>query len=140
MLTMESGAKWVLLALVAMTVGCGESTGGKLAVTGKVTFQGKPLPQGTIEFSAEDASSMSGSVITNGEYSITAVQGLLPGKYVVRLHAADEKSTASATEAPGTESLQPAAKELIPADFNVNSKLIYEVRAGQKNEYNVDIP
>ena len=58
----------------------------------------------------------------------------------MRLHAADEKSTASATEAPGTESLQPAAKELIPADFNVNSKLIYEVRAGQKNEYNVDIP
>jgi hypothetical protein len=55
----------------------------------------------------------------------------------VRISAAEESGKApSAEEAPGAG---PAAKELIPAQYNVNSKLTAEVTQKGPNNFNFDL-
>ena len=130
---------FVAVSFVVLGTGCGPGAGGNLELSGKVTLKGQPLANGTIEFTAPDNSKMSGGVISQGAYNIPAIQGLPPGEYKVRIHAASE-TAAPKTEAPGTDSLQPPAKELIPEEFNVKSGLIAKVIAGQKNVFNFDIP
>src|SRR5205809_6737048 len=88
---------WRLLPVVSLSViafagltGCGNAD-GKRAVSGSVQFQGKPLDQGTISFYPLDSPKPGAeALITAGRYSIPADQGLLPGKYVVRLRSTEE--------------------------------------------------
>ena len=114
--------------LFAVLTGCGPDTGGRLGVSGTVTFQGKPLATGTIEFSPTDAGgSPSGTTITAGAYSVPAVQGLLPGSYTVKISSV-EGAAQDTTQAPG-DSTTVVNKELIPAEFNSASTLKAEVSA-----------
>lgn len=130
---------WLMVLVVVSLAGCGPGSGGRLPLSGKVTLKGQPLANGTIEFTSADQTQMSGGVITNGEYKIDAVQGLPPGDYTVRIHSASETAT-SASEPPGTDSLQPPAKELIPDEYNVMSTIKAKVSDGQPNVFNYDIP
>ena len=70
------------LAVVLLTLaGCGGGDGlDRHRVKGTVTFQGKPLDQGSIEFSPADGQgTISGGSITNGHYDLPADHGLEPG-------------------------------------------------------------
>lgn len=130
---------WVCTLLSLCFVGCGADTGGRIGVSGKVTFQGKPLASGTIEFSPTDGKgSPSGSTIADGEYSVPAAQGLMPGNYTVKISAVDGAAQ-DTTQAPG-ESTTVVNKELIPAEFNVNSKLKAEVTATGSSTFDFTIP
>lgn len=128
-----------LLALLSPTIGCGPDTGGRVGVSGNVTLQGEPLESGTIQFVAADGSQMSGATITAGKYEVPAIQGLNPGKYTVRVSAVEEASSV-VPEAPGDSTVADATnRELIPAEFNVNSTLTTEITSGS-NTYDVAIP
>ena len=138
---MKTKSVWfTLTVLLFAAVGCGGTAGDRVAIGGKVTLKGAPLTSGTIEFVSEDGSKQSGALIQQGAYDIAATQGLPPGTYIVRIHAADESGAPAGGEAPGPESLTTTAKEAVPPEFNVNSGIRATLTAGKKNEHNFDIP
>lgn len=131
---------FLVLAPLLVLSGCGSD--GRLGVQGKVSFQGKPLPDGTILFVPEDSSaggSAAGSVIKDGMYSFKADQGLLPGKYKVQISSADSSKMVKPDGPPGPESGKKVAMERIPEEFNVSSKLVVEVASG-KTSHDFEIP
>ena len=131
----------LLTALVLAATGCGdESVDGRLAISGSVAFRGNPLKHGTIEITAQDGSQQTGATIVDGAFSIEAKNGLPPGTYVVRISSVEEKPGGPDPEAPGPESAEPGGTELIPAAFNTNSKETIEVKAGEKNHFEIKIP
>jgi hypothetical protein len=119
--------------------GCAKQpTNGRQPVSGKVTLKGAPLENGSIQFLPPDAGgALSGGVISKGEYSISAKQGLPVGKYKVFISAAASGASAS-EEMPGDAG--PEAEELIPPEFNVNSDKTVDVAADKENVFNFDIP
>lgn len=136
---MRPSAWFLAAACLWVAAGCAKQpTNGRQPVSGKVTLKGAPLDNGSIQFLPPDASgALSGGVISKGEYSISAKQGLPVGKYKVFISAA--ASGASATEEmPGDAGLE--AEELIPPEFNVNSDKTVEVAADKENVFNFDIP
>src|SRR5687767_4430562 len=71
----------------AVVIGCGSSD-GRRAVSGTVTFQGKPLDRGTIDFyRTGEPTVAAGTLISDGRYEIPAEKGLLPGKYLVKIES-----------------------------------------------------
>ena len=126
------------VGLVLLT-GCGGTSKGN-SVSGNVNFKGKPLGQGTIIFSPGDETTQGfgQAEIKDGKFSIPASAGLAPGTYVVRVTAPDPKYAAKEEPLPGDA--PPAAKDLIPAEFNENSRKTFEVKAGENGVFNWDIP
>ena len=62
---------------------------GQLAVSGTVTFDGKPLELGTICFqpAGADATDISSITVRNGTFAAPAERGLPPGAYRVTVQA-----------------------------------------------------
>lgn len=76
-------------AFVSLVVGCGDSSGlpPRYVVTGKVTYNGAPVPKGTVTFepASPDGRHASGA-ITDGTYSMSTLgdnDGAMPGDYKV---------------------------------------------------------
>jgi len=139
-------APWLagLLGL-AVLAGCGPANPlGRKAVWGNVTLDGQPLERGNISFDPVERSGgiRSGGLIAAGAYSISAEDGLPPGKYKVRIFAAqanppDMKGPdggplpAPAAELPG--------RSLIPPQYNVQSDIVREVKADGRNQFDFAI-
>jgi hypothetical protein len=126
--------------IASLLVGCGGgSVDGRYGLTGKVTLKGQPLAKGTIEFSAaEGGGPLSGGTIENGQYTIAAESGLKPGTYTVKISSIEEVG-GGAPAAPGPESTTQVGKELIPAEFNINSTKTVEVKTSG-NSFDFAIP
>lgn len=62
--------------------GCGESY---RALTGEVTFKGKPLPEGSISLVPEGKGTGAVGMIKDGQFSITQKYGVLSGQYSVTI-------------------------------------------------------
>lgn len=101
-----------LLALV----GCGGDVGYNLS--GKVTFDGKPIPEGMIYFSPDSSKGNKGltgyAKIKGGMYNTASEGGtkLLDGPLVVRIDGFDPSS--KGTAAPGDTSGEVTVKSLFP--------------------------
>lgn len=77
-----------VLGLAVFAMGCGGTgeTGAKRArVTGSVTFMGKPLASGTIDFEPDAAAGNKGPGTTAGIEDGRFSASLVPGKNVVRV-------------------------------------------------------
>ena len=122
--------------------GCGDRYGGRRAVSGTVTFQGKPLDQGSITFvpASPDLSTQSGAGIRDGHYQIPRAQGLVPGKYKVSISSGDPGTPADPSAGPPGPSGNYSSKERIPPRYNVRSTLEVEVQKGGPNEFDFTIP
>ena len=72
-------------------VGCGGSSGGleKAGVSGKITYQGKPVEDGEIRLVPIKGTKgpASSGIIKNGEYAITARGGVPVGTHSVEIQA-----------------------------------------------------
>ena len=133
--------------LVAVCVaGCGAPDDGRLAVTGTVKFKGQPIKDGaTVQFSPLDKDGSEGLVMTAaGAFGIPKENGLKPGKYKVTVSLGDGKTAVNPVdpEAPpgpggGTNII---SKELVPADWNRNSKQQVTVTKDGPNKFDFDIP
>lgn len=133
----------VLFVLVAIGAagflfGCGPDTGGRVAVSGKVTFRGTPLKTGAIELVSGDGVNQSGAPITDGRYSIPALQGLRPGQYLVRISSAEEQGPVPAGP-PGPESMTRQRRELIPSEYNTKTTLTATVPRGGTKKLDFDL-
>ena len=129
----------VFLSLCVCVIGCGPGNPlGRKAISGKVTFAGQPLANGSISFEPLEAGGVtSGGTIENGSYSIATAGGLPLGKYLVRINASRSAHEAPQNLPPGTP--EPPAVELIPAAYNRESEETVEVTDGS-NVFNFDIP
>ncbi|MDO4583270.1 MAG: hypothetical protein Q4E67_04760 [Planctomycetia bacterium] len=76
----------LFLVLVALTVGCGSREDGPpvAQVSGKVTYQGKPVSSGTIWFTPKDTGLLParGILRSNGTYQLEIAEKGIRGAYV----------------------------------------------------------
>jgi len=148
---------WAAIPVVVAVVGCGDSGGlpRRYPVSGTVTYNGKPLERGNINFAPDDAKGRAaGGTISNGRYSLTTQDpddGALPGKYRVSVVAketdtskvdlklkpgggtlSEQEKNAMAAAYPQKFAAKAAAvaKNLIPAKYSSpeTSGLTYEVK------------
>lgn len=127
---------------LAALAGCSDQHGGRVPVGGKVTLVGQPLAQGVIFFEPVGGQgSAANKPLTNGEFRFDKHEGLLPGKYVVRITSADTTQTVGGGEAGGPGgSANVTFFDIIPPEWNVASKQEVTVTADGKNEFAFDIP
>lgn len=138
-----------------LILGCGDTTGlGKrYAVSGKVTYQGKPLEKGRINFIPTQADGRAaGGEIENGDYSLTTAEpgdGAFPGTYKVTIVAVDLDTTKMKEIAKGGQfhhdgafaKAVKTAKKLVPSKYQVPemSGLTAEVKAQTNSGVNFDL-
>jgi len=118
--------------------GCGGSANGYQAVSGAVTFQGKPVQDGAIQFCTDGAQRVvcGGAMIRDGKYQLPREHGLKPGSYLVKISSAQRIANPDKAQAE----MNPfRTRELIPAKFNTNSELKIEVRADEPAQFNFDL-
>jgi hypothetical protein len=110
--------------------GCGSSGPEKYTVSGTVTFDGQPVADGEIIFSAEaGGKGTDGGKIVNGQYTLQA----LPGKKVVRVMAMREVPGKFDESNPGEK--VPFKEMYIPDKYSGRSELKAEITAGGKNQF-----
>lgn len=119
------------VAVCAFAAGCGQGEdAGKVTVSGKVDFNGKPVDKGTVTFLSADGKGDSASAhIVHGEYSIKTSPGK---KKVVILGLRPPKKPGKKDEfahGDGSESGEEATEQYLPPEFNSSTKLEYTVEA-----------
>jgi hypothetical protein len=128
-----------------LVLGCGDTTGleKRYPVSGKVTYQGKPLEKGRINFIPTQADGRAaGGEVENGDYSLTTAEpgdGAMPGSYKVTIFAVQVDDTKLKEIAKGGQFHHDAtfakavknAKRLVPAKYQLpeTSGLTAEVKA-----------
>jgi hypothetical protein len=132
----------VLLAvcLLGFVSGCG-SDGGRRAVSGSVTFNGRPLAQGAITFfssTGDPPGPIGGAMIQGGRFDVAAEHGLEPGTYRVEISA--PAPSGELTPEERAVGASPRGKETVPAEFNTQSTLTVEVGAWGSNHFEIAIP
>jgi hypothetical protein len=118
---------WLALGAAALLlVGCGASGPRTYKVVGTVTLDGKPLPDGDIQFLPQDrALSIDGGRIEDGEFEFEAK----PGTKKVSIRAA--------RPAPGLKAVNgdPINVDYIPERYNAKTTLTAEVAATDQNQF-----
>jgi hypothetical protein len=139
----------LLLCLLLLVSGCGKppNPDGRLDVSGKITLNGGGFPGAEmcgVGLIPVDDQSLGSSSTTfhrdTGEFLFTRQDGLKPGKYKVVISAQavfDRKTKQPVT--PETMEGDDYKVNLVPAEFNKNSTLEFEVVAGKKNVFNYDV-
>jgi hypothetical protein len=127
-----------MLLVVVFIAGCNAGN-GRLPVSGSVTLKGAPLKEGVIEFSSTGI--LTGASIVDGKYEIPADQGLSPGDYRVSITAGDGKTPIDSPDGiPGPTGANIVSKDLVPPEYNVNSKIIVSVEKSGPNKFDYNIP
>ncbi len=134
-----------LACLLGSVGGCGGSN--RAAVKGKITIDGVPLPEGTIDFIPVDKTTgnTAGARVANGDYAIRAEQGLFPGEYQVQVRA--ERPTSKKVWDGMGEDRAPASKKTmveqlesyLPARYNDRTELHAKIEAGKVNVCDFDL-
>lgn len=134
------GLVLVPVATATFSPGCGGEADPlpRQPVSGTVTLKGVPLPAGMIQFQPTSPGEVTagGAGISNGNYSIAKVEGLVPGTYRVTITSgptAAQPADAMPGDAP------PPPKETIPARYNVKSTLTAQVKADGPNKFDFDL-
>ena len=122
--------RWTALIPILLTVlgpallsGCGPASA---TVSGTVTVDGKPVERGSITYSAADEiPGTATSEITGGAYQIKTVVGK---KHVMisALKVIGKRKESDAPDSPIVE----LTEEILPARFNTETQLTFEVKAG----------
>jgi hypothetical protein len=137
---------WALALAVVLAAGCGGGgREGVVPVSGRVTYDGKPVPEGRILFYPVDGRRMAiGSIDERGHYALTTFDdrdGAYPGKHIVVIDAAREVGSSPKSVAEEVGSAPPKFIRLAPEKYadRSTSGLEAEVK-NQENTINFDIP
>ena len=126
-----------------------ESAGDR-AVSGRVTYQGKPVPLGQIVFYPEKGRPATGSIGSDGSYRLTTFvtgDGAMLGRYRVTIEAmrttrggARPKTLEDELHGVGQGSGQAVMEWLVPEKYSrqETTPLTVEVKSGQ-NTINLDL-
>lgn len=144
MIPRQSQVRFALAASSSMFImtgalsGCGEVE-GRYAVGGAVSYDGKPIPDGTISFVPPDVQSRraAGAEINNGVYAIAKADGLEAGDYQVVIFA--ERPSGRKIEADeGSSEMIDEPEQYIPRMYNALTTLSVEISADQ-TDLNFDL-
>jgi hypothetical protein len=86
----------LVLGVALVASGCGQKFPRTAIVRGKVTYKGKPVPNGTVNFIPAAGKDASGEIQSDGSYTLTSYRpgdGAIPGKYSVVIVAMQDNST-----------------------------------------------
>ncbi len=124
---------WAAAALAAVVVaGCGGPP--RAQVRGKVTVDGKPLANGSIEFFPADGKGQTAGVaIQNGEYQVETS----PGEMKVSINGTEVVGKQKAYDTPDSPMID-IVRNAVPARYNAQSELRKTLNAGP-NEVNFDL-
>ena len=130
----RSEAIILLATLLVVCPGCGDS-GGRAGLTGIVTFDEKPVPEGSIEFHPIQGTKgpSSGGQIADGEFEIVPRDGLFPGTFQVSITAYRGTGKMQIYELTGEE--YEVHEQYLPARYNQQSELSVEVAESGKNHF-----
>jgi hypothetical protein len=122
--------------------GCGSSGPELKPVSGKVTLDGAPVPEGTIVFLPTEQTSgpTTGASITQGLYEIPEEKGAIAGAYRVQITSVQKtgkKIPAGTPAPPGT--MVDELRQVIPAKYNSSSELSAKVIVGDNSKVNFDL-
>jgi hypothetical protein len=116
-------------AVSIAAAGCSSDTGNG-TVTGTVTLDGQPLKNGLIRFVPEDGQTATAeAMITDGEFDVQVPIG----EKRVSISAPKVVGKRQAYQTPGAPSID-IVEELLPARYNVASKLTLTVVGGSQEE------
>jgi hypothetical protein len=122
-----------LFACSLSVAGCG-SGGPEIAyVSGRVTMDGKPLPRATVVFVPENGRPSGGETDDDGNYVLNFAQGrqgAIPGTATVRI-----MTMRDADQDENGQTI-PGSKETVPARYNSDSELTFEVEPKKTNVAN----
>lgn len=79
------------------------------------------------------------AVIKDGKYQVPRDKGMIAGKYKVVISAPAPGGKVAVADAPPGDPSGFVNKELIPAEYNVNSKEFVEIGTGKPNVFDYDI-
>jgi hypothetical protein len=136
------GDRFTLLVVGILVVGCNQ--GGddlpRQPIWGTVTFEGKPLAKGMIQFQPATTEAVSaGALIDEGRYSIDRSGGLVPGTYKVIINASEGGRSAAPPKDQQAGKPRPVPKELIPRKYNAQTTLTVEVKKGEERSFDFDL-
>jgi hypothetical protein len=138
-------ARFLLVGLLALGVGCGGSSKKIVPVTGKVTLNGKPLVGASVQFQpvvpegAPEEISSGAKTDDNGEFTLnttTGQPGAQVGPHKVTITLAESPAGPTGDErrpVRGGSTGQPAP------EFKVNTTVDFEVPPGGTNAANFDV-
>ena len=142
-----------IVVLILLAVGCGgPSRPATVPVSGRVTYQGKPVPLGQIMFHPEKGRPAMGTIGADGSYRLTTFQtpgdGATPGRYRVTIQATRTtgggtrpKSLEDELHGGGWGSGKTVTEWLVPETYSrqETTPLTAEVKSGP-NTINFDLP
>ncbi|HKB03483.1 MAG TPA: hypothetical protein VKD90_14770 [Gemmataceae bacterium] len=117
-----------------------------MQVFGTVKLKGQPIKDGAlVMFEPLDNQDTAGNAtVTGGSYTFPQVAGLKPGRYLVRVTLGDGKTAVNPVDpeaGPGpTGGSNIISRDLVPPDWNVNSKQEVTVTKDGPNKFDFDIP
>jgi len=120
---------WYLMVLASL-VGCSHEP--RLhAVSGSVTLEGQPIPDGDILFITPDGTrGPDPAKVVGGKYELKTTAGKK------RVEISASKIRPGGARGAGGE---PVAEEYVPARYNTQSELTAEVQAQQKNRIDFEL-
>jgi hypothetical protein len=132
-----------LASIALFTAGC--SGGGAAPVSGKITFDNKPLEGAVVTFqplhgegSADPGSGSYGKTGPDGSYTLRLVQGDTPGAMVGK-HRVEINMPMENPDEVEKGDRRPRYKLIIPKKYNVDSTLTCQVPKGGKSDANFDL-
>lgn len=123
------------LALAIVVSGCGPSGPEISRVTGTIKMDGKPLPAAVVMFVPDHGRPSAAETDANGKYVLefsAGRKGAIPGNNRVEINTGR-----LAYERDGKQ--YPAVKESVPAKYNRNTELTFNVEPGKSNVADFDL-
>jgi hypothetical protein len=121
-------AKFALVLLPLLVIGCGQSGAEVAPVSGRVTLDGRPLASADVAFQPDGAQrASSGRTNADGRYQLMFKRGqpgALVGEHTVRISISREI----------VRNPPP-----IPARYDTQSELRREVKAGEENVFDFEL-
>ena len=143
MLTRNCGQekRWcIVVALLAVVLGCQRDPLGRQTISGNVTLDGVPLTYGSITFEPQQSkSTSSGAMIQEGSYAIAQAKGLPPGKYLVRISKVKPADTKNIMPGQMSPTGFIPGTELVPPRYNSQSGLTVTVTADGPNRFDFEL-
>lgn len=117
------------LTLALGLIGCGARTDGLITISGTVTLDGKPVPEGSVSLMPLDGRGIAGGgTISGGRYSAESSPGLM----AVQINGIEkvEKENPSAEEV--ARGLHIDQRQMLPEVYNRQSQLRIEVSSDNR--------
>ena len=131
--------RWLMLAVCSLMAGCGGPSGPvKVTVTGKITLDGKPVPNGQVIFSdAAGVVAADSGDIKNGQFSFRSTLGSKKVSISSMQASADKKAAVGGIPGDPVSEKNPATvyEDIIPEKYNSKTELKVDVTQKGPNDF-----